>query len=192
MTTSTSPVPRAALRAPINAQGLRLALELLGVRHGLALIGLGLPAVVLAWLLLGVLPAQQRDLTTLRARIKAPPPVVQAAPPQDPLAPFRAVLQPDEAKMEVARALWRAAADAGLQPSRVDYRNNPATPAGFSRFDLTLPVSGPPDAIRQFAFSLLERYPGLALEKIELQREAAVQDQVEAQLAFVLLLEAPK
>lgn len=183
---------RSATRGPVTAPGLRLALELLLVRHGLALVGLGLPTIVLLWLLLGVLPAQQRELASLRARVKAPAPVVQAVAPQDPMAPFRAVLQPDETKMEVARALWRAAADAGLQPSRVDYRNSPVTPAGFSRFDLTLPVAGPPDVIRQFAFSLLERYPGLALEKIELQREAAVQDQVEAQLAFVLLLEAPK
>lgn len=190
MTMPASPKP--AVRAPLTAQGLRLALELLLARHALKLIVLGVPAIALAWLSLALLPAQGRELVSLRARVKAPPPVVQAAPPQDPMVPFRAVLQADEAKMEVARALWNDAAAAGLQPARVDYRNNPGTVAGFSRFDLTLPVAGPPDVIRQFAFSLLERYPGLALEKIELQREAAVQDQVEAQLAFVLLLEAPK
>ncbi|WP_374509062.1 hypothetical protein [Niveibacterium sp.] len=184
--------PKPAARAPLTTQGLRLALELLLARHALALIAIGLPAVVLLWLTLAQLPAQGRELASLRARVKAPPPVVKAAPPQDPMAPFRAVLQPDDAKMEVARALWNDAAAAGLQPARVDYRNNPSNAAGFSRFDLTLPVAGPPDVIRQFAFSLLERHPGLALEKIELQREAAVQDQVEAQLAFVLLLEAPK
>ncbi|GAA5175867.1 hypothetical protein GCM10025771_09210 [Niveibacterium umoris] len=179
-----------AFRDRLSAPRMRLALELALARHGLW-IALGtLFAAASAWLVLGLLPAQSRELAQLAARSTQAAGAPAPSAPQDPLAPFRAVLRPDAEKTAVARALWNAAAEAGLQPARVDYRSNPATPAGFARFDLTLPVTGSPTVIRRFAFSLLERYPGLALEKIELQRESAMQDTVEAQLAFVLLLEA--
>lgn len=174
----------------MNARQARLAAELILARHALVIGVTTVLAGALGWLTLFELPAQARALQQLAQ--SAARPAVPAAPaaPQDPLAAFRAVLRPDAEKTDVARALWNAAADAGLQPARVDYRSNPASPAGFARFDLTLPVSGPPAVIRRVAFGLLERYPGLALDKIELQRESASQEWVEAQLAFVLLLEA--
>lgn len=173
----------------MNAQQLRLALELALARHALPLLIGSLLLGGIVWCAAVVLPAQARERDQLQAQLTQT--AAPAAPaPQDPMAAFRAVLRADAEKSEVARALWRAAADAGLQTSRVDYRSGAATAAGFSRFELTLPVSGQPAVIRRFAFSLLEQYPGLALEKIELQRESAAQDQVEAQLAFVLLLEA--
>lgn len=173
----------------MNPQRLRLACELLCARHAPALLVGGLLLAVGAWLAGVTLPAQAEARARLQREARLPP-APPAAVAADPLAAFRAVLSPDAQKTEIARALWQAAQAAALAPQRVDYHSGQPLPGGFARFELSLPVSGPPAAIRQFAFALLERYPGLALEKIMLERESGEQDRVSAELVFVLLVEA--
>jgi hypothetical protein len=111
------------------------------------------------------------------------------APSTDALTLFRSTLAKGADRGRFMRRLWSESAQRGLLISKVDYRDEPDQAGRFDRLQVTFPVTGSYPAVRNFALQLLADFPGLALDKLEIKREAAPQADVTANLHFVLLVE---
>jgi hypothetical protein len=131
---------------------------------------------------------QQRDVVErLRRQPHRALPIDPAAPSPDAMALFRATLAKGDDPLRFMRRLWEEAARAGLQVAKVDYRHEADAPGGFTRMEVTVPVTGPYPAVRDFAFGMLADFPGLALDKLEIKRDQPSQAEVTATLHFILL-----
>lgn len=150
----------------------------------------GLLALLL-WALL--LPLAERQLQDEEQRLamarKKQPRLIppSALGTTDQLAAFEASLANDEDLARLMRQLWLQGQVAGLQLSKVDYRHEHDLNGRFHRVSITLPLSGPYPAVRQFVFGLMAEYPGLALSRLDMKREQTGSPLVETTVHFILL-----
>lgn len=173
--------------------GLRLQLAVAAIGAGPLLLA-GAALLVLGLWLVALPAAEARRAAALaeqsaakQALAQAPrsasAPVPQAA---DALAEFESRLAGDEQVAQMAQQIWRQAAAAGLQLSKVDWRAETDAARRFGRVQITLPMTGSYTALRKFSFGLMAAYPSLALDKLDLRRELPAVGQVEATAHFTL------
>ncbi len=181
----------------MNGSSLALRLQLAAAAIGLAPLLLAAGALLVAALWLVALPATEsaraRALAELaaaqQALAQAPRgAAAPAAPAADALAEFESRLAGDEQVAQMAQQIWRQAAAAGLQLSKVDWRAEADAARRFGRVQITLPMTGSYTALRKFTFGLMAAYPSLALDKLDLKRELPAAGQVEATAHFTLFV----
>lgn len=161
-------------------------------RGTLLLLG-GAAVVAVVWGI--VVPAAEREsarqlhqLAALRqAAAEAPKASAPAMPQMNALQSFESRLATREDVASLQRQLWKQAAAAGLQLSKVDYRSEADTGAQFTRLSVTLPVTGPYPSVRRFIFALMAQFPGLSLDKLDLKRTTVGTAEVEATMHLTLL-----
>lgn len=174
-----------------SATTLRLRCELALARVNLFLILAVLLSATLLLLCLVVLPTlAEMELKegAIVSKLRYSPKIVAPAP-KDPLAEFNKVLLPESKQNQFLRALSQQASRAGIKTGRIDFHIEPGIAVGFERLTIVIPVSASYPVLQAFAFSLMAEFPGLALEKIDMRREQAMQDGLDAQLHFVLYVE---
>jgi hypothetical protein len=172
---------------------IQLGLQALGpwwlAAIGCAALALGLWVAVLPGLR-GQLRQQQVLVGQLQRQAPGRPVALDPrAPSVDALALFRATLAKGTGRGRFMRRLWDESAQRGLAITKVDYRDEPDLAGRFDRLEVTFPVTGTYPAVRNFALQLLADFPGLALDKFEIKREAPSQAEVTANLHFILLVE---
>lgn len=130
----------------------------------------------------------QRNLAARQTTSSRPPPDVGLDPGITALTAFEERLADGDAQARLMRVLWRYAQASGVQLSKVDYRREDVTQAGYRRLTLTVPMTGSYPMIRQVVFQLMAEFPGLALIRLDMKREASPQAPVEATAHLVLYL----
>ncbi|WP_341679263.1 hypothetical protein [Niveibacterium sp. SC-1] len=173
-----------------------LILQLMLARYGYGWPLVLIVAVMLAWAQFALLPGQAgrlrleaRGLAALRQTAnRTVKPDTAPAPPAR-LATFEAALLP---QVELKRFLvdaWDGAAVHAVRVTRTEYRIEHEMRGGFDRLLITIPAAGAYPDVRGYAIDLLMRYPGLALEKLQVKRELSASAEVEAELDLVLLIQ---
>ena len=117
-------------------------------------------------------------------------PKVMVPRPVGPFAAFTKILSSQTQQHQFLRVLSRRAAQAGLQVGRIDFHTERGINKEFDRFSITLPVNGTYTVVQGFIFGLMADYPALALEKLELRRAQANQDEIDAQVHVLLFVES--
>lgn len=178
----------------MKMQDLRLRLELLlerlrvfpiaaGLLFGAAL-GIGL--FVQAYLKPSI-SMEQANLKRQQAMARQQEKKASPAAP-DPLVAFSQVLLPKSGQNQFLRSVSQLATQAALKTGHIEFRREPEQSA-YQRLTVTIALNASYPRIQNFAFALLAAYPSLALEKIELRRELASLEELQATLHFVLYME---
>ncbi len=108
----------------------------------------------------------------------------QAGVPEQPVLPL------SPAAEAALRQLFRAAEEEGLRLDQGDYKLAGESGTARRRYLLTLPVMGSYPAIRAFLAKALNNDRALALNAVELRREAIEDADLDALLRFTLYLGA--
>ena len=111
--------------------------------------------------------------------------------PQSPEASLSAFYQFLPSKNSINQTLYtlhQAATAHGVTTERVEYRlvTNPSS--AFLRYEITLPIKGDYQQIRQFINQLLNTFPTLALSEFSLKRNDAQTQEVDAHVKLTLFL----
>lgn len=79
----------------------------------------------------------------------------------------------------------------GVSLVKGDYQFQPDEVAGFARYRIALPIKGSSTQVRRFVSAALSAQPSLGVESLQLRREQALTDQIEARLEWVLYTRLP-
>lgn len=85
-------------------------------------------------------------------------------------------------------SIFSAASDNGIDLDKVEYALTHDPVAGFSRYQVILPLSGTYTDIRHFVIDLLNTMPALAINELSFKREDAHSQEVEARLRLTIYL----
>jgi len=172
-----------------------LTTQLLIARHGLAWPIVLLIALLLAWAQFAWLPSRFERLREEAGRLadlrRSASHVSPAHPNKEPperLRAFEAALLPREELKRFLVDAWDGASVHAVRVTRTEYRIERESRGGFNRLLITVPAAGRYPDIRAYAMDLLIRYPGLALDKLQIKRELSASAEVEAELDLVLLM----
>ncbi len=170
-------------------------------RFGGGVIGLALGLLALLLVLLwGHAQASRADAARAVLRELNERQQAQAAFRQQRVAPdagraaltdFAGALLPHEDIPAAVQALLHAAEAEGLVLARGDYRLQPDVAGRFLRYQMSLPVQGPADAIHRFMAQALREQPMLALASVHFQRETGASSKVEARIQWMLFAQLP-
>lgn len=80
----------------------------------------------------------------------------------------------------------------GVSLIKGDYQFQPDAVAGFARYRMALPLQGGSTQVRRFVSAALNAQPSLGIESLQLRREQAQTDQIEARLEWVLYTRLPE
>lgn len=134
------------------------------------------------------LHALQRQAHAARSGERRQVQGAQDTPWNSPKLFYNALPGEREAPRETGKIL-AAAFDAGFDPEKVEYAMARDPDAAFSRYQVTIPVTGPYRDIRSFEMRVLNEIPSAALSEISLRREDALSPVVTARLRFTLYLQ---
>jgi len=153
-----------------------------------------LAAIASVWVH-GVAVQQREDeLAVLTARVAA----VSAAGTSSSRAPeraaaFEAAFPAVETLPDLLERVERASAATGVTVQRTDYRLASESSAALARYQIALPANGTYGQVRAFVSALLESVPTLAVNDIEMRRDAVGVNAVEARVnVSVYLRGAPR
>lgn len=110
------------------------------------------------------------------------------ASPQAAVHAFFRALPPESTSSDQIENLFDAAYENNLAPQTGEFVLIREPGAGFSRYQVTLPVQGTYPDLRKFANRVLEEIPSAALESITLSRENLKTNEVDANLQFTIYL----
>ncbi|MBH2016107.1 MAG: hypothetical protein I8H88_06430 [Burkholderiales bacterium] len=176
-------------------QGARAAWRRLGWTGAALLLLAGVCAAALAfsaW--------QHADLARLRERQAQAPALPRRAEPvalsdtaQDRarLQAFLAGLPSHRDIPSAVQTLLTLADQHGVSLVKGDYQFQPDAVAGFARYRIALPIKGSSTQVRRFVSAALSAQPSLGVESLQLRREQALTDQIEARLEWVLYTRLP-
>jgi Tfp pilus assembly protein PilO len=154
--------------------------------------------LIAAWLLTLSASTLRAEAEQLRATAKARAMAARSEPSRSVLETnneirlqkFASSLISREESPGILLNMWKQAEAAGVAANHADYRLEPDVDGGFSKMLITMPVGGSYQSLKKYAFSLLAKYPGLALNKLEIKAAKSGED-VEAELSFTLFLREP-
>lgn len=172
---------------------LRLRLALAQFSVGTLLTGALLLAAASLWF--GILPGMSRRVAedaraAARARSAPPPkPVVsvQVLATQR-LADFYAVLGDAGHTEQAVMRLFDAAAKAGIELDKAEYKPARDAAGRFETYTIILPVKGDYGRLRHFCETFLLSVPYAALDNMHFKRNSANEQAIEASLQFTVFL----
>lgn len=131
----------------------------------------------------------------LVARLKAQPagrlqPLQSAEGVTDALQVFDKTLATDQVRAELLEQVWARAGMLDVKLTKVEFQRQAVPNGRYVRMQLILPVSGSYASIRRFVFALMEQFPSLSLDKLDLKRESPNQATLDA-VVHMSLLERP-
>lgn len=175
----------------------RRAVRRLGAGSGPAWLLAGLAAALLlsAWWLREAQHERWQRASRAAASADAPAPAT-AAPTSEPdgrarLRAFDARLPPHDDIPSVLQELILLAEAQGLVLARGAYRPQVDAQGGYLRYRMTLPVTGPADAVQRFMMAALRSQATLSLESVQFKRERRDTSVVEARIQWALLTRLP-
>lgn len=127
--------------------------------------------------------------TETKEAVQASPPVKISNGVRDKLAAFRSVLVSRRDASVILASAWKIAEDESLLPTKASYRMELDAKGKFNRMHIVMPVSGAPANVKMYVYRLLHENIGLALTKMEIHREHANDESVDAELSFILFVE---
>lgn len=182
--------------ARVGWQGRR-AFRRLGTGSGPAWLLAGLAAALLlaAWWLREAEHERWQRASRAAAFADAPTPAA-AAPTTEPdgrarLRAFDERLPPHDDIPSVLQELILLAEAQGLVLARGTYRAQVDAQGGYLRYRMTLPVTGPADAVQRFMMAALRSQATLSLESVQFKRERRDTSVVEARIQWALLTRLP-
>ncbi len=131
---------------------------------------------------------QQRERLREQARRQLAPQGQEAASAR--ALAFAAALGTREAQLEPVARVVQAAQAAGLRLDKGEYRQLREGDARVQRYQLSFPVQASYPALRRWLAAALVAEPALALQSISLQRDSALQEQLEIRVVFILYVKA--
>lgn len=143
---------------------------------------------------------QHTDLERLRVRQAQAPATPRRAEPvalsdtaQDRarLQAFLAGLPSHRDIPSAVQTLLTLADQHGLSLVKGDYQFQPDAVAGYARYRIALPLKGSSTQVRRFVGAALSAQPSLGVESLQLRREQASSDQIEARVEWVLYTRLP-
>lgn len=161
---------------------------------GMGLLGLGLLsgslALALAVLLPGVRHLEQlrQDVAQLRADMGRHRGQWIDRSPRASLNAFYRFLPKEGDALQQVAAVFSAADAAGVALDQGEYALS-HDPAGFSRYQVILPLYGTYTDIRAFVIQLLNTMPALAVNELSFRRDDTHSPEVEARLRLTVYLE---
>jgi Tfp pilus assembly protein PilO len=111
-----------------------------------------------------------------------------ARTPEEQLANFYGAFPAIGATPDLLDKIYRAAARRGLTLQQGEYRTKRDRSSLLTRYQISLPVSGPYLQVREFLADVLRQIPFLALDNVSFQREKIGESVVEARVNFTLYL----
>lgn len=131
----------------------------------------------------------------LVARLKAPRssrlqllPSAEGA--TDGLQVFDKALATEQVRADLLEQVWARAAMLDVKLTKVEFQRQAVPNGRYMRLQMILPVSGGYASIRRFVFALMEQFPSLSLDKLDLKRESPNQATLDA-VVHMSLLERP-
>jgi len=174
------------------AAGFYLLKKRLGLAGLLGLLGI---LIALGLLVLQVLP-MRKNLQALTEQLET----AQRTPRQETrllpqladdeaaLANFYAQFATIKELPEILQTMSDTAAKQGLKLDKADFLLAREQQGALMRYEITLPVKAGYPLVRRYVDSLARLIPTMALTEINLKREGAHDEALEAKLAFVLYL----
>lgn len=169
------------------------------------LLGLGMLATAILLVLITAL--SQHTNTQLQTALSQPvqtiAPKVREHAPADMTQKFYALLPEEHQADAISAQILRSADSLGMVFEHAEFKTVPVQSAALENTPLEsahlqgnkliaqhikLPLTGNYVQVRQFLNALLNAYPSLALTALDLQRDNALSDQVQAQIEFTLYL----
>jgi hypothetical protein len=95
-----------------------------------------------------------------------------------------------DAMTDVLARIYEAATQEGVLLEHGEYQLSPIKEGRLSRYDVTLPISGPYPKLRRFIAKVLRDNPSLALDGVSFGRQAAADIGVSAQVRMTLYMRA--
>ncbi len=161
----------------------------------LGLTGIALLAFSLAFLGSGVyqrhveLARLQQEAASAQARHRAPAERVGTAAPERELRTFYAFFPPLNALPDALQRIYAAGRGAGIDLELGEYRLTQRDGHRLARYQMTLPMKGTYAQIRTFVGKVLEEVPALALDDIDLKRDAVSSSALRARIRMSLFFE---
>lgn len=157
-----------------------------------ALLGVSLLLLGLVWLGWQQARGQWR---VQQARADAASPTAVAARPawqarRSALRAFYAALPAHDDLPATVQSLLDLADQQGLRMARGNYRLESEPAAQMARFRVSLPLRGEPARVQRFVLAALQAHPTLALDGLQLKRDADGSGLTEAKVQFVMFLQA--
>ncbi|MEZ0231597.1 MAG: type 4a pilus biogenesis protein PilO [Methylophilaceae bacterium] len=112
--------------------------------------------------------------------------------PQASLNTFYQFLPTEREATALLSVILASASDNGLVLDKADYALTRNSQAAFSRYQITMPVSGSYVQIRRFSNQVLNALPAAALNEISFKRQDIGTEKVEAKLRFTVYLRRGK
>lgn len=169
------------------------------------LLGLGMLVTAILMVLITVL--SQHTNTQLQTALSQPVqtsvPKLREHAPADMTQKFYALLPEEHQADAISAQILRSADSLGMVFEHAEFKTIPVQNAPLENTPLEsahlqgnkliahhikLPLTGNYVQVRQFLNALLNAYPSLALTALDLQRDNALSDQVQAQIEFTLYL----
>lgn len=157
-----------------------------------AMLGASLLLLGLAWLGWQQARGQWRAQQALADA--ASPPAVAARPAlqarRSALREFYAALPTQDELPTMVQSLLDLADKQGLRVARGNYRLEAEPAAPMARFRVSIPLRGEPARVQRFVLAALQAHPTLALDGLQLKRDADGNALIEAKVQFVMFLQA--
>jgi hypothetical protein len=129
------------------------------------------------------------------AQVSRPPDKTnEASTPDDGrqrLIAFEHMLLPHQDIPLALQDLLRLAEDDGLVIQRAEYRAQVDIRGRFMRYRINLPVQGTAETVNRYIYTALLQQKNLALESVQLKRDALDSPDLEARIQWVLLTSLP-
>lgn len=164
------------------------------------LLGLGMLATAILLVLITALSQHTNTQlqTALNQPVQKPVSVAREHTPADMTQKFYALLPEEHQADAISAQILRSADSLGMVFEHAEFKTIPVQNAPLESAHLQgnkliaqhikLPLTGNYVQVRQFLNGLLNAYPSLALTALDLQRDNALSDQVQAQIEFTLYL----
>ncbi len=174
------------LQLPLRAS---LALRRFGLlRAGVVLLLLGASAGAV-WLYLQIGQKHARHQTALATATREVPPLVRTVPRRDnALAHFFQNLGAGARVERQVDVLFSLAAKHGLTLTQGEYATAFHAASGVYTYQITLPVKGSFQAVRDFSLAYLRAVPFASLDEISIKRETIGEPFIEANVRLTLYL----
>jgi hypothetical protein len=170
-------------------------------RHGAAFVfvagaAMALAAVVMDRVELAPLQVQlqhlQREVPRREAQLVHLDAPAEPVGPSEQLRQFQAFFAQAQTPTEQLRRLDALARQQGLVLDSANYRLEKATRANaLDRYQVILPLRGPYPRVRDFMMAALRELPTMAIDQVQLQREAIADTAVEAQVTLTFFVARP-
>lgn len=158
------------------------------------MVGLSMLVATSMLLLFALLPAWQKldGVEADMVRLSKVPRDQRAAQvdhsPQATLKAFYAFLPAQNAITKLLAQLYTLAEAQELEPQKVEYVLTHSADAPYSRYQITLPVTGRYVAVRKFMANVLNEMPAAAINEVSFKRVGATGQDVEAMIRITIFL----